>query len=292
MILPRVYFLRDNEQLLIERLTQRSVINGPAVAFTHPLDRAVVREAIRLTARQYLLLEDLLTGERRIERGPGLVFQQANELTIKLCDAVTLEKNDYLLIRDTLSGELKNVRGPRLFFPSANEEIIEKRRAIPLKANQYLRIMDQTTGSIRIERGEALVFLEPTEKEMKGVKDGVNIDQHNAVIVLDTHTGQLDLIQTPQLFIPEACQEVVSIIKRICLEAHETVVIRDPEGRFIFRRGADAEPSFFLPPYHELVTFTWSTGLTKDQRNFRIERIDSRPKFMAYGFEARTRDNV
>jgi len=80
--------------------------------------------------------------------------------------------------------------------------------------------------------------------------------------------------------------------KRIRLENHETVVIKDEHGKYAFRRGTGEPRAFFLDPYAELVAFCWSTGIHKDERSLRVTRIDARPKFMWYEFEARTQDNV
>jgi regulator of protease activity HflC (stomatin/prohibitin superfamily) len=85
---------------------------------------------------------------------------------------------------------------------------------------------------------------------------------------------------------------VVEVRRRIVLEDHEAIVLKDRTGRYIIRRGTDEERSFFLDPYSELVTLHWSTGIHKDQRNLKITKLDLRPKFMWYEFEARTQDNV
>jgi regulator of protease activity HflC (stomatin/prohibitin superfamily) len=85
---------------------------------------------------------------------------------------------------------------------------------------------------------------------------------------------------------------VIEARGRILLEDHETVVIKDKDGRYIFRHGRDSERSFFLDPYSEVVKFYWSSGLTKDKRGLILTHIDSRPKYMWYDFDVRTQDNV
>ena len=250
MIIPWAYFLKEDEQVLVESFTKRWTVNGPGVFFAKP-------------------------------------FQQ-----IRRRKGITLGPTDYLRVRDTLTGDVRNEVGPQLYFPTASEEVVEQLQAIPLKQNQHIRLLDTRTGVIRVERGESSVYLNPTEKILQSVQDGVNIDEHTAVIVRDTESGQLDLITAPQVFIPAPNQEIAKVSERIRLEDHETVVIKDRSGKYIFRRGNDAERSFFLDPYSELTMFRWSTGLHKDQRTLQITHIDSRPKFMWYEFEARTQDNV
>jgi hypothetical protein len=250
MIIPWIYFLKEDEQVFIETFTQRRTVNGPGSFVSKPFERARVRKGI------------------------------------------TLGPTDYLRVKDTLTGEVHNEVGPRLYFPTASEEVAEKLDAIPLKHNQYLRLLDTRTGVIRVERGENSVYLAPTEKILQAAQDGINIDEHTAVVVRDVETGQLNLITDQQVFVPASNQEIVKVAKRIRLEDHETVVIKDKEGKYLFRKGSEPERSFFLDPYSELVKFRWSTGLHKDQRDLEITQIDARPKFMWYEFEARTQDNV
>ncbi len=250
MLIPWLYFLKEDEQLLIESFTRRWTVNGPGMAFAQPFWRVKHRKGI------------------------------------------TLGPTDYLRVRDSLTGQLHNELGPQLFFPSASEEVVEKLSAIPLKQNQYTRLIDTQTGVIRVERGEASVHLSPTEKILEAVQDGVNIDENTAVVVRDIESGQLALITEPQVFIPSANQEISRVQERIRLADHETIVIKDESGKYTLKRGSDAERSFFLEPYSEVVQLWWSTGLQKDKRTLQIKLIDSRPKFMWYEFEARTQDNV
>lgn len=206
---------------------------------------------------------------------------------------ITLGPTEYLRVRNILSGGIHNEIGPQLYFSKADEEIGKQIPAIPLKHNQYVRLMDNRTGVIRVERGETSVYPEPTEKVLDGgVQDGINIDEHTAVLVRDTESGQLVLITEPQVFVPLPNQEIVEVRERVRLEDHEIVVVKDKLGKYTIRRGSDEERAFFLAPYSEIVTFYWSTGIHKDHRSLQISRIDLRPKFMWYEFEARTQDNV
>lgn len=250
MFIPWVYFLKEDEQLLIESFTRRRVVNGPKVYFALPLERVRRRKAY------------------------------------------TLGPTEYLLVRDILTGNLRNEFGPCLYFPRVSDDPIERRRLTTLKLNEYIRLIDDRTGEIRVEKGEKSIYLEPTERVLSDVREGINIDEHTAVVVLDILTGQREMITEPQVFIPGPAKEIIGVSKRIRLEDHETVVVKDRQGRYLFRRGSADERSFFLDPYSELVTFTWSAGLHKEKRSLQITHIDSRPKFMWYEFEARTQDNV
>lgn len=238
---------------------------------------------------EQVLVEDFT--KRWTVNGPG-VFVSGPFQRVRRRPGVILSPTTYLHIRDTLTGELRSEFGPKLYFPSASEQVVKEFSAIPLKHNQYIRLIDKRTGVIRVEKGETSVYLNPTEEVLEEAKTGINVDEQTAVLVRDIASGQLELITEPQVFFPAPHQEVVEVQRRIVLEDHETVVIKDKAGKYVIRRGTDADRAFFLQPYTQLVQFLWSTGVHKDQRTLKVTHIDSRPKFMWYEFEARTQDNV
>lgn len=335
MIIPWLYFIKEDEQLLVESFTRRFVVNGPGTFFAPPLCRVERREGMTLGPTEYLRIQDNLTGELRNEFGPKCLFLNAFEVVLKRYKAVTLKKNQflkiidqktgvirvergeasiflepveeilqnvtdgynldetqYIRIQDAVTGEITNVFGPTLFIPGATETVVERLEIISLKHNQYVKILDQKTGIIRVERGEQSIFLQPNEELLLNVQDGVNVDDHTAVLIRDTGSGHLELVTAPQVFVPSAHQEIIEVRPRILLEDHDTVVIKDRSGRYIYRRGTDEDRSFFLEPYSELLNFRWSTGIHKDRRSLAITHLDSRPKFMWYEIEVRTKDNV
>jgi regulator of protease activity HflC (stomatin/prohibitin superfamily) len=251
MLIPWIYWLKEDEQILVEALTRRYTVEGPRIFAKPPLHRVRVRRK-----------------------------------------GITLEVTDYLRVRNTLSGEVRNEVGPKMYFLKENEEIAERLSAIALKENQYIRLLDQQTGRIRVEHGESLVLLEPTEKILEPVREGVNIDEDTAILIRDISTGALELVTEHQVFFPAASQEIVQVRERISLEDHEVVVVKNPRGEYIFRKGADEERAFFVEPYYSLVEFWWSSGIHKSERSLKVTRIDTRPKFMWYEFDVRTKDNV
>ncbi|MFC1745738.1 SPFH domain-containing protein [Candidatus Riflebacteria bacterium] len=335
MVIPWIYFLKEDEQVLVESFTERYTLNGPRVFVANPFQTVYRRKGITLEPTDYLRIKNTMTGELCNEMGPKLYFPTAREEIIKrlkciplkahqyiviidskngsirvergeksiylspteevleqVTDGVNLGPTDYLQIKNKISGEIRNEFGPQLFFPTAEEEIVSSLRAIPLKHNQYIRIMDDKSGKIRVELGEKSVYLEPTEKILEETKDGINIDEHQAVLLRDTESGNLDLIIEPQVFFPRPNHEILQIRKKILLESHETAVVKDKAGNFIIKRGTEQASAFFLEPHCELVKFIWSAGIHKDKRDLVLTHLDARPKFMWYEFAARTQDNV
>lgn len=333
-LFPTLYFLKDDEQLLVEGPTTRRMIDGPRSVVVPALSSGTKQKAMTLAPTEYVRVRNTLTGELRNVLGPRLFFMDVNDEVVAKLSAITLKQGQYVRLIDQRTGVIRVERGeqmvyiepteelitkptngvnvdensavlvrnlddgqyelvtiPQVFIPAPNQEVIEVRKRVLLENNEYARILDRRTGVIRVERGEQSFFLDPYE-EIIEMQEGINVDEERAVLVRDTDSGQLDLITEPQVFFPDANQEIVEERHRLRLEDHETVVVKDENGRYVFRRGTDDDRSFFIPPHHNLVSFRWSSGLTKEKRELSLSHIDSRPKYMWYNFEVRTEDNV
>lgn len=245
-----LYFLKNDDQLLITGLTKKRVINGPGIFFVSPFLKVCKRKGVLLKSLEYIKIKNNITGLTKIERGP------------------------------------------KLFFLSEYDEIIERLCAITLKHDEYIRIIDNETGKMRIEQGETTVFLSATEQLCNEKKKGIIIDETTAVLIRNIKNGSLMLETNKMIFVPNIDHTILECRHKILLENHETVVIKNNKGDYIFKTGTTDDSSFFLEPYHELVKFIWSSGITKETKNLRITHLDSRFKFMWYEFGARTNDNV
>ena len=235
----------------------------------------------------------LLVGpvNRKVVNGPGMVYVgPLTSCTVRT--ALTLTPTQYAKIEDAIAGTVRVVRGPGLYFFTANESSYKVHDALALKTYEYVRIQDRSSGKIRIEKGEKQVLLEPLETILGGQQSGINVDEHTAVLVRNDRDGTLRLVTQPQVFIPSADESVVEPREKIVLQSHETAIIKDKNGTFVFRSGTDKEPSFFLGPFEELVTMEWSRGKRKDARDLLVQKFDTRPKYMGFECDVRTKDNV
>jgi DNA topoisomerase IB len=170
-------FLKRDEQLLLEKLSDKEVQNGPGIRFTLPLlTKATKRKATLLEELDYIVVTDSLSGVQRVEAGPKLVFIGAYETVVLKVQKQILEKDDYLKVRDSKNGEVRVVQGPCVFVPTPTELTPEgKQKGRSLEKHEYVRITDTTTGVVRIERGEQLIFpgpMEVMEKKTEGREFG------------------------------------------------------------------------------------------------------------------------
>merc|ERR1719487_338276 len=72
----RIQYIGSNEQLLLKKLTEKVVINGPGVHFPSYLTTLsfAKRKALSLTELQYLKIKDTGTGACKIVKGPQSYF--------------------------------------------------------------------------------------------------------------------------------------------------------------------------------------------------------------------------
>lgn len=249
-LLPWYYFLKEDEQVLLESYTKKWTVDGPGSVFVPPFVTGIVRKGHSLSPTEYSRVKNLLTGSVEVKKGPTF------------------------------------------FFIGPYEEVIEINDIMVLQHNQYAKLIDKTSGKIRVLKGPCNVVPEANETILVNPTEGVNIDEHTSVMVRNTSDGSLRLVTDKQVFFPDAKEQIERIDRRILLESHESVIIKDKNGKYKVINGCDVDESFFLQPYEQLLCLKWSSGIEKNARELAITHIDRRPKFMWYEFSVRTKDNV
>eukprot|EP00198_Chlamydomonas_reinhardtii_P011859 XP_001701196.1 predicted protein [Chlamydomonas reinhardtii] len=197
--LRRIQYVGKNEQVLVKRLTEKVVVNGPTVFFPNPLTTLSYskRKAINLSALQYVKVDDSQTGETRVVAGPALVFlgpyEAAQESVSRVIEPITLTKKEYVKLQDKLSGRVWIECGPgQLFLQPHVVAVTPKAAAYSLQSHQYIRLQDTLTGVVRVERGEQLVFPGPFEVALDGgVAACVDLQAWEYCVVQDRTSGKI-----------------------------------------------------------------------------------------------------
>jgi len=118
---PGCHFLQPSEQLLVRGWTDASVENGPGFKIIAGNKTATKRNGTTIGPTQYLIIENSLTGSKRVEQGPQLVFLGAHERIYQQKEAIALKHNEYVKIHDKLSGHLRVAQGEGLVFLQPDE---------------------------------------------------------------------------------------------------------------------------------------------------------------------------
>lgn len=303
-----IFFMKciaKDEQLFIDGLTSEDIINGPKIAFVNPITtrKCEVRKALSLGPMEYCVVKNILSGERRVEAGPSMVFLKPYDKVMKndhgemKRQALSLKSNEYVRFLDLATGKIRVVQGERgCVVPGPDEEFVDsigKKQALDLKVFEYVKIQNKQTGEVRTEKGEKLVFLGPYEEYLGMKKCAIEVDDETAVLVRNKRTGQQHLVTEKALFFPSDDEDIVEARKIIKLAEYEACIVRDKTGKDIFHFGSQGDQkSFFLPPHSELVELLWSRGRRRQFRDLVIKKIDLRPMFMSFEFNCRTNDNV
>jgi len=295
-------FVSLDEQIFIKNLTSEVVVDGPKAVFVNPFltKSHEIKKALSLGPMEYCVVKSILSGEKRVEAGPKLVFLRSYDKIVRdetgnqKRQSICLKSNEYIRFHDLKTGKVRVVRGEKgCVVPGPDETHNGLNRAIDLKIFEYIKIEDKLTGAVRTERGEALVFLGPYEEQMGTKRCAIEVDEETAVLVRNKRTGQPHLVTKKILFVPSDDEEVMEVRKLIKLAEHEACIVRDKVGKDIFHFGTnESQRSFFLPPHSELVQLLWSRGRRRERRDLRITKLDLRPVFMSFEFNCRTNDNV
>jgi len=222
-----------------------------------------VKQAIEIDDKRSVLIREMDTGQLRLITDRQLFFPTAHQHIVDIREPIVLGTTDYIHIVDQRNGEFSVHRGPKQFFLGPYEEIKKRGVAYSLQHNEYVKILDSLSGVISVVKGEFVLVPAPFDQILGGGKQkALEVDEHRAVLVRNTQTGQQELITDPQLFFPTWNQEVIEVRRKIVLEDHEVMILKEKDGRYTFRCGAKPEErSFFLPPYCEIEEVRWSTGL-------------------------------
>jgi hypothetical protein len=208
LVLKPVVFLKRDEQLLLEKLSDKEIQNGPGVCFIIPIiTRATVRKATLLEELDYIDVTDTLSGVQRVEEGPHLVFVGAYETVGHKCQKHVLEKDEYIKVRDAKNGQVRVVQGPSVFVPTPTESTPDgKKKGVSLEKHEYVRITDTTTGLVRIEKGDQLVFPGPMDV-MESKQAAWKLRRNEYIKLIDTATGQIRVERGEKIVFPTPTED-------------------------------------------------------------------------------------
>mmetsp|Transcript_12225 Transcript_12225/g.18428 ORF Transcript_12225/g.18428 Transcript_12225/m.18428 type:complete len:585 (-) Transcript_12225:1540-3294(-) len=298
-----IYFVDKDEQLIIENLTEITVVHGPKVTCLPPwIKSCEKKKVLSLSMAEYCVVKNILSGKKRIEVGPKMVFLQPydhiekDKYGEKRREAIALKANEYVRFLDNLSGAIRIEYGEKGgVVPNPDEILMDggKKQAMDLQVFEYVKVQNKRTGAVRTERGEKLVYLGEFDVFLGSKKTAVEVDDETSVLIRNKRTGQQSLVTEKMLFIPSDDEEIIEVRSLIKLADYEACIVRDKQGKELFFYGSnDEQRSFFLPPHSEIVPLLWSRGRRRERRDLRITKIDLRPMYMSFEFNCRTNDNV
>lgn len=272
-----VKFLDADEQLIVDGVTTKTVLNGPQVVFLSLMTKKATKiKALTLGNTEYCVIKNSLSGEKRVVVGPTMVFLEPHDTILDTTDnsegrrsAVSLKANEFIRFVDNGTGKVRVVRGEP---DEVHVDYGGKMQAAYLRVFEFIRVQDKQTGAVRVERCEKLVFLGPFEEFLGKKQTTIEIDDETAALVRNKRSGQQRLVTEKKLFIPTEDEEVLEVRNLIKLADYEACIVRDKDGRNEFYFGKE-QRSFFLQPYCSLVSLNWSRGRRRKKLDLFIKKL-------------------
>lgn len=185
MLLPRFYFLQEDEQLYIRAFTRRWVVNGPRRYFAQPLWQVARRKAITLGPTEYLAVRNSITGELRNELGPKLFFLKAEDEIVERQEAIALKHHEYARLFDQNSGKIRVERGEKTIYLAPTEKLLgEVQAGINIDEQTAVLVRDTSNGQLElITAGQ--VFVPSPHQEIVEVRKRIRLEDNEAMIIKD-----------------------------------------------------------------------------------------------------------
>jgi len=186
---------------------------GPKLLTLGPYDKKTsMGRGITLSKTEYLVLENALTGEKTIAKGPDVWFpSNPHESASAKKMAIALQEDEYVRVKDGATGQRMVKRGKDLLFLEPTWQLEGSvKKAWTLKAFEYIRLQDSVTGKITVHRGEKTVFPNPDEDLLDRDKlSAIDLKVDEYVKIEDQTSGEV---------------RVVSGVNRVFLGANERIV--------------------------------------------------------------------
>ena len=294
--------LKKDEYVVVidEKTGDKKSIYGPTLYTPGPYEQVNdIQKKPKISDTQFIVITDDESGKKYVLKGPKLYKPGPYEKCSKVLDMIVLNDTDYVYVTHTDTGKIDIVEGPTKLTPGPYDKVSQLNKKIVLKHDQYVKIVDENTGVIRIVKGPATVVLKQYEKTLNNSKQkAIEVNEHTAVYILDTQTGEYDLAQIgddkkPFMFFPSPTEDIIEKRDKIRLEEKQAMVIVDRDGRYTIMRGDSDNRAFFVPPYCHTLEQDWSDDLEKNHKKIKkVSRFDLRPQYMDFEFLIRTKDNV
>ena len=160
----RVVTIHEDEQLIIETLTDVKVETGPKICVLPLFIRSCTKQKVlSLVKSEYCIVKNIVSGKRHVEVGPKLVYLKPYDHIEKDASsrsskrkAISLKANEYVRFLDNATGKVRIVYGEQGgVVPKPDEVVMDgnKLQATDLRSFEYMKVKDKKTGIVRTEKG-------------------------------------------------------------------------------------------------------------------------------------------
>jgi len=211
-----------------------------------------VQNGYNLDTTSYLHVEDKLTGNKRLVKGPQLFIPEPDEAVTANLTATSLKAGEYMKVMDKVTGALRVEKGEALVFLQPHDSVVEdKRKGVAVDSENAVLVRDITTSHLTLVTKPQL-FIPQAQQTIVEVRKVIRLEEYETCVVKDSRQTTLSFMHGPTCFFVQPYCELIT-------QRWSTGLHKDKRGLTI-----GAPPNLF----------------------------DCRPHFMWYEFDCRTRDNV
>lgn len=139
--------ITDQQQVVYITPQGKSVENGPFTKLIWPSTRHEVRDAVRISYKEYAVLKHERKQTLRHVPGPALVFLDAYEQLIGVRDQIVLTKREYVRLEDEQTGVERVIGGPGIIVPEPLEKVPRGvETCIVIGATNAILVENKTSG--------------------------------------------------------------------------------------------------------------------------------------------------
>jgi hypothetical protein len=168
-----------------------------------------------------LIVCDQNPSNNRYEFGPKLVrLEGPYERVDTTGQLPLLDQDDYIIVTDK-DGIKTTVPGPGVYKPKISDQWSEKKNTVQVPVNCYMVLNDSNNHDHPVihRRGPLKLFPEPFQVVTKDKASGnfffpcEEVTQ-NSAIHIQRADGKVELLETPQYYMPEVGERVVKRVQR------------------------------------------------------------------------------
>merc|ERR1711998_521885 len=201
----RYAFVRNDES------SERRAVYGPCVEWIGPRDELIqpgIRDCPSLTREEYLIVEDTLCGDKRLEVGPKLVQPGPFDNLSTKRTALNLARNEFVKIKDE-HGKLRVERGEARIIPQPLEEVLGGvQKGYHIDEHHAVKLRNTDTGTMQLVTEHGL-FIPGPYQEVLEVQRKIILEEYERMAYKD-ETGKFHYVsgdsEMRNFFLPPFCE--------------------------------------------------------------------------------------
>merc|ERR1711998_36201 len=201
----RYAFVRNDES------SERRAVYGPCVEWIGPRDELIqpgIRDCPSLTREEYLIVEDTLCGDKRLEVGPKLVQPGPFDNLSTKRTALNLARNEFVKIKDE-HGKLRVERGEARIIPQPLEEVLGGvQEGYHIDEHHAVKLRNTDTGTMQLVTEHGL-FIPGPYQEVLEVQRKIILEEYERMAYKD-ETGKFHYVsgdsEMRNFFLPPFCE--------------------------------------------------------------------------------------